>query len=978
MSDRSWVRRASFPLFCAASAAIAAVLAQAVRAQETSAARQEVQEEVLVTGSRLLRDRDFVAISPVQTIDLEEIQSSGNATLAELLNEYPQLVPDNTSVTNQSGGTGVLAANLRGLGTVRTLVLVDGRRFVPADETGLTDLATIPDMLVERVEIVTGGASAVYGSDAIAGAVNFILRDDFEGVEFGYQYGETSRGDGASHKLDFMLGANVANGRGNVTLHGSYTERDPVFFSAREFSAIPMLADGDGVLQPFNVPTIPGGHINIAPPDFDQIQGVDLIGAQATCPGPIEGLRFGDNSVPAAFCRPTDGYNFAAPNYLQRPLKRWQITALGEFSINDRIEAYSQMTYTNKENAFQMAADAVRPTSPGQETGTLLIPNADTNPLFTQPLRDFFAANTAFFDSDGDGVFTVRNIAWQVEELGPRNVAAIVDSYNLTGGLRGDFELGSDKTWSWDTFYQYSRSDVDVIQANRLSQTRVSLGLDPVFNTQGELVCRAGSVLGCVPVSIFGTDALTEEMADFLRVTAGRKDQFTRKVAGGSLAGSLFRLPAGPLAAAFGVEWRKEEFSTVPNQVLLSGEVGAQPFPVVNSGEYHISEIFAEVRVPLLQGVPAVRSLALELAGRFSDYSTVGSVTTWKTSLDWQVTDSFRVRGGVSTAIRAPNLNELFAPQTRVFDGGAADPCWEISNPTPEEQQLCIQQGVPPELADSLPQLEPGFTSLRGGNPNLNEEEADTYTLGLVYSPNPQFSVALDYFDIEIIDAITPISGPLVVQTCFDSLDINSIECQAISRRSNGQIDLVEASLLNVATRGARGLDLSTSYGMELPGYLSLPGNGASLQLTLAATKQFEQSTQVVATQPTLECAGYFSGNCSSDDVRITPELSALLRTSWSSGPAEVSAQFNYIGKLKLHSTSGPLVIESLSPRVYMDLNLGFRVGDSVRLYGGVKNVLDKDPPLIGLEAGGDSGTNVETFDPLGRRYFLGATVDFQ
>ena len=249
MNNRLFVRRAlQRALFagCVVSAVgfVPVAFAQDT-AQDTDSDR--AVEEIVVTGSRLRRDRDFVAISPVQTIGLEQIQSSGNLTLSETLNEYPQLVPDNTSVTAQSGGTGVLAANLRNLGPVRTLVLVDGRRFIPADESGLTDLAAIPDMLIDRVEIVTGGASAVYGSDAIAGAINFILRDDFEGAEVRYQYGETTENDGANHKLDLMVGANVADGRGNVTLHGSYTRRDEVFFQDRAFSAVSLLADGDGV-----------------------------------------------------------------------------------------------------------------------------------------------------------------------------------------------------------------------------------------------------------------------------------------------------------------------------------------------------------------------------------------------------------------------------------------------------------------------------------------------------------------------------------------------------------------------------------------------------------------------------------------------------------------------------------------------------------------------------------------------------------
>ena len=975
LSTRGIVRNV---LLVVAACAFSAGFVAGAQAQEAGT-EDAVLEEVIVTGSRLRRDRDFIAISPVQSIDLDWIQSTGNLTLSETLNQYPQLVPDNTSVTNQSGGTGVLAANLRNLGSVRTLVLVDGRRFIPADETGLTDLATIPDMLIERVEIVTGGASAVYGSDAIAGAVNFILRDDFEGVEARYQYGETSEGDGANYKVDLLLGSNVAGGRGNVTLHGSYTDRDLVFFQDRAFSAVSLLADGNGELQVLKLPTIPGGLINIPEPDFPLIQGVDLIGAQATCPGPVQGVRFGEGSVPAPFCRPTDGFDFPPLNYLQRPLERWQMSALGRFDINDNVEAYSQLIYTNKENAYQQAPDSVRPSSPGEERGTLLIPNADTNPMFAPVLQDFFAANQAYFDPDNDGIYTVRNVAYRAQQLGPRTFTTQADSYSFVAGLRGEFELAANP-WSWDSYYQFARSDVNIVQQNLLSQTRLDLGLDPIFDGQGDLVCRAGGVLGCVPVNFFGTDGMTPDMIDFLRVTGGRQDRFTRELAAASLTGDLFELPAGPLSSAFGIEWRREEFSTVPNDVLLSGEVGGgeNVAATLNQGDFDIFEVFGEVRIPLLRGLPAIEDLAIEAAVRFSDYSTIGSVTTWKGSIDWQVNEWARVRSGISRAIRAPNLNELFAQRTLGFDGGSFDPCWAISNPTSAERDLCLQQGVPQALVDNLPQPEPGFFSLRGGNPNLDEEEADTFTLGLVLMATETLSIAVDYFDIEIEDAISPVAGQVIVDSCFASLDINTTECQAITRLTNGQIDFVEASLLNVATRKARGVDVTADWAVdELPRFLALPGNDASLDLSLVATKQFDESTQVVATQPVIECAGFYGANCSSDGVRITPDLSWLLRGSWRSGPVDVNAQLNYIGELELHPDSTPLVIQSVSGRAYLDLNGGFRVNDNLRFFVSIQNALDKDPPVIGLEAGGDSNTNVETFDPLGRRYVLGASVEF-
>lgn len=975
MNTRLSVRRAVRQALIAGCAVSTAVYLPVASAQQAEAGADTV-EEIVVTGSRLRRARDLVAVSPVQTIGLEQIQSSGNVTLEDTLNEYPQLKPDNTSTTAQSGGTGVLSADLRGLGAVRTLVLVDGRRFVPADVTGLADLATIPDMLVERVEIVTGGASAVYGSDAIAGAVNFILKDDFEGVDLRYQYGESSRGDGASQKIDLMLGANTGDGRGNVTLLGSYTERDPVYFGDRDFSRIPTLANSDGVLEPFGVGTIPGGLIGVPSSDFGLIQGVDLFNSDGSCPGPIQGIRFGENSVPAPFCRPTDQYNYAPPNFLLRPLERWQITAIGSYEINDRVEAYSQLFYTNKENAYQMAPDAVNPTSFGEETGTLLIPNADTNPMFTQPLRDFFAANSAYFDPDNDGIYTVRNTAWQIEELGPRNVKTITDGYNLTGGLRGDFELG-DSTWSWDTFYQYSRSDVNVIQANRLSRTRLTLGLD-VEIVDGEAQCRI-DLLNCVPVAIFGTDALTGEMAEFLKVTTGRQDQFIRHLAGASLAGDLFELPAGPVSSAFGLEWRQEEFSTVPDETALSGDLGPQTPPIVNQGDFNIFEVFGEVRLPLLQNLPAVESLAFEAAVRFSDYSTIGNVTTWKGALDWQINDWARGRAGLSRAIRAPNLNELFGAPTSGFQGGV-DPCVVDNNPTDAQKELCIQQGVPAAIVDNLQVgASQGFQVASGGNLNLEEEESDTFTVGVVFTPTsfPEFTLAIDYFEIEVDEAISQVSAQALVDSCFQTLDANGPACRSITRLSSGNIERVDAPLLNIAKRRVSGIDLQANYSYELPGFLALPGNGAVLDTTFVMTNQFEDATTLLAGQPEIDCAGYYGGTCSSDGVRITPDFSGLLRASWSSGPASLRAQLNFIGDLDLAPNAFPNENGTLDSRVYMDLNGSYRFGDDIEIFGGISNVFDKQPPVLGYRAGGDASTNVQLFDPIGRQYFVGARIGF-
>ncbi len=272
-------------------------------------------EDIVVTGSRLRR-RDLVSTSPITTVSSELLQDSGHITLEDTLNNFPQLAPDNTSTTNQSGGSGVLNVNLRSLGAVRTLVLVDGRRYIPADVTGLVDLATIPDLMVDRVEIITGGASAVYGSDAVAGAINFVLKRNFEGAQAQYQFGESDRGDGISHKADVLFGVNSANGKGNITAYASYTKRDAIYAGDRSFSAQPFLADANGVFQPFGSGNIPGGLISINASQISQFTGVpDLNNASGRCNINNAGIRFGTSGQPLAFCRRLDQYNYAAPKF---------------------------------------------------------------------------------------------------------------------------------------------------------------------------------------------------------------------------------------------------------------------------------------------------------------------------------------------------------------------------------------------------------------------------------------------------------------------------------------------------------------------------------------------------------------------------------------------------------------------------------------------------------------------------------------
>jgi len=970
------------PVRCAVRRALlASAIASVVATPQVLAqdADNDAVEEIVVTGSRIIRNRDFVGVSPIATIDANHIIESGNVTLEDTLNSYPQLNPDDTSATNQSGTDGVLAGDLRGLGSVRTLVLVDGKRHIPGSVTGLVDMATIPDMLIERVEIVTGGASAVYGSDAIAGAVNFILKDDFEGVDLRYQYGDATGGDrygrdNATSKIDILLGANAENGKGNITLHASYTSRDPVFMENREFSIQPWLANSSGVLGKFGSGNIPGGKIYIPSSDFSKvtINGVDLTSAAANCTGGrIQGIKFGLGAQPSPFCRDEDQFNYAETNYIMRPLERWSISALARYDVSDRVEAYAQFFTTKKENEWQMAYLAVAPTSAGNSRGFLDLPDAVNNPVYPAPLRSFFAENASYFDADGDGTMTTVGNGRRFVEFGPRNAHILHESLGMTVGLRGEIELGSTgNVWNWDVFHQYQRSDVNLTRKGLLSQSRTSLGLDVVV-VDGVAKCRT-SLLNCVPVNVYGTDQLTSEMANFLTVVTGRTDYFTRQTMGGSFAGNIIELPGGPLGAALGFEYRDEYYQTSPDEISASGDLGGTA-PVANHGAYDLFEAFAEVRVPISSAI------SLEGAVRASEYSTMGGVFTWRGGVDFSPTDFLSFRASASRAIRAPNLDELFAPPGTSWIGGL-DPCVAVNTPTAAQKSFCVTQGVPAAQKDTLetPASE-GWTFFGGGNLNLQEEESDTHTIGIVISPPgiEGLSVSVDYWDIVISDAIAQVASQELVNNCYDTLDATNPACIAVSRDPLGNIDQVDSPLLNLATRSGNGVDLQIQYQTELSDFFAVPGYGASLDLRLVSTFHQSDATVLLQGNAPIECAGKLGGSCSANFIRATPGQRSLLSARWVSGPASVSTRVHHIGKMTAAADAYANTALPVDAQYYWDVSSNYAFNERVELFAGVNNVLNTAPPVIGYRAGGDSNTQVQLYDTVGRRYFVGATYHF-
>ena len=651
-----------------------------------------------------------------------------------------------------------------------------------------------------------------------------------------------------------------------------------------------------------------------------------------------------------------------------RPLERWQFSALGHYEIADDVEAYAQVFYTKKENEWQQAALASAPTSEGASNGTLLIPNADTNPLFSPQLQQFFADNAGYFDPDGDGVFETVGNGRRFLEFGPRNAHILHDSYGVTAGFRGDVGFG-DNTWSWDGFYQYQRSDVNQTRVGLLSRSRTTLGLDVVV-VNGEPECRV-QLLGCVPVNVYGTNTLTEDMVNFLTVTTGRADNFERQTLGASIAGQLFELPAGPVDTAFGLEWRDEQYQTVPDEISASGDLGGVP-PVNNSGEYDLWEAYAEARFPIFTG------FAVEGAVRYSDYSTIGGVTTWRGGLDWKPTEWIRGRFSISRAIRAPNLDELFAAPFQSFIGGV-DPCVVDNNPTDAIKALCLEQGVPANVVDNLQVgASQGWSEFSGGNPLLAEEEADTITVGVVLAPTfaENLSVAIDYWEIDVDSAISQASSQALVNSCFQLLNNSTPQCQSITRDQLGNIEQVNAPLLNLQTRKVSGVDLQLDYVLDMPDALSLAG-GATLDLRWVSTWQDEDSTVLLEGQPAIECAGFLGGTCSGNFIRATPDFRGLFSAAWNSGGANIRTDIEIIGDFDLAADAFPNNNVPVDTQFYWDIAGGYRFNDTIEVFAGVGNVLDEQPPLIGFRAGGDSNTQAQLYDTVGRRYFIGTTVSF-
>ncbi|MBS0332888.1 MAG: TonB-dependent receptor [Proteobacteria bacterium] len=960
--------------------------------------------EIVVTGTRI-PSPNLTSIAPVTTVGNAEIKAQGVTRIEDITNNLPQVMAGQGSmVSNASTGTATI--DLRGLGSSRTLVLIDNRRLMPGDPSDpAADLNFIPAALVERVDVLTGGASATYGADAVAGVVNFIMLKNFEGVRIdaqysGYQhdnnngaiqsvlksaaagasdpsqykYPTGSIWNGEGSEVSLVLGVNAPDGKGNITAYAAYRQNNPVLEGTRDFSSCTLFSGstfanagcgGSGTAFPARV----GGFV-VDPTTFNTFR-------------PRTGA---------------DVFNYGPQNFFMRPDERYNLGAFAHYQITPWAEAYMDAMFMDDRSTAQIA-------SGGIFAGTFNINCA--NPLLTsQEANALLSTTGASCAANPGGTFTgtvARRL--QPAEAGGRITDLRHTDYRIVIGLRGD--LG--KNWNYDGYMQYGSVQFSQEQTGNFNLTRIQQALNVVQTPTGP-ACAPGADAGCVPLNIFSSQYISPAALKFLDATSFAQGNTNERVVSLAFTGKLgdygLKSPYASegVGVAMGGEYRREHLDSVADFLstngLVDGNGGANP-PV--NGGYDVYELFGEARIPLVSDMPYAKDLSLELGYRFSDYSSIGDTNTYKVSGEWEIIDGLRLRAGYNRAVRAPNVIELFAPQNVVLDG-TADPCAGLAaNAAANAAKIATCAKAFNLTTAQVLAIEPNsasqYNGQEGGNPNLKPEISDTYTVGAVVRPAflPGLSFSVDYFNIKVDQFISRIGENLILNQCLSTL---SPTFCGLVHRSPGNNSLwldptgyVQDTTLNTGSLKTSGIDLNADYRTDLSS-IGLGENG-SVAVSFVGTWLNDLTTQPLPGGGEYNCKGMYGTTCGAPAPEWRHKMRVTWNTPWSYGDwfksLSLSAQWRYYGKVTLDAySSNPLLNSpglqyetdrSFAAQNYIDLTANFTVHGNLNFRVGVNNVFDKDPPLVGSSncpAGPCNGnTYAQTYDSLGRYVFVGLTADF-
>lgn len=932
-------------------AILAATAASAYTAPAVIAAEEEEaqEERIIVTGSRIRRT-EFASESPVTVMTAEQFELSGVVNTEDLLNTLPQTVPG-LDRTSNNPGNGLATVNLRGLGSNRTLILINGSRALPATQGGTVDINSIPTSMIERVEVLTGGASAVYGSDAVAGVVNFILKDDFEGVQVNMGYQQAKEGDGAQFTTDFTLGGNFDGGKGNITFNMSMTSRDQVLQGDRDFA---VFAQTDTTDANGNVTLINGGSSGV--PGTSIFSGAlsqfPSFGGVFAEDGSFGEFRTGGSD--------NDFYNYAPVNYLQVPQERQQSTVRGHYEWADGHEVYGRAMFTRSVVDNQLAPTPIFQTS----TFTL-----DGSPFISagsqQLLSDAFGDGV---DSDGDGIADTATafLRRRLLEVGPRFANQQRTSYQFKWGAKGDI---GDTNFYYDTYYQQGELSIANTQLGNVNRGRFSqaLLLDLDADPAGG-VCQNtsanGSTIGCAPINIFGQGNISAAGAAFINTAVATVAEVTQQVFSASVGGDSeewFELPGGAIAFNVGTEYIENTGDFRPSQDVAASTIAGFNGSPPTGGEYDVTSYFGEFKLPIID------DLDVSLAYRTSDFSTIGTVSNLKAAVTYQPIDMVFLRASYNTAIRAPSLAELFSPVSEGFPG-SSDPC--SANATVQNaaiSAICVATGAPANVifTPALNLAAGQVRALSGGNELLTEEEATTTTFGVVLTPMDNFSVSVDYFNIEIEDQIAGFGGGAnqILQRCYDATDslggVGSPFCNAVNRRADGTIDFVAAGTQNVAISNLKGYDIIANYNMELA--------GGRLDIDYLATITDENSFQAFVGDPNIiECAGFFGNTCGTPQ----PEYKSRTAIKWTNDDFRVQLLWRHIGESSDDDSGTNFAREELSAMDYFDVSGTYTIDEHLSVTGGIRNIGDVEPPIGGGNIE-QANTFPSVYDVFGTTYFV-------
>lgn len=962
---------------------------------------QDVDEEeaIVVTGTRITVP-GVESASPIVTVGAEEIALMQEPEAERILRTLPSVVPaDGQNVNN--GSQGVATVNLRGLGAQRNLIMMDGRRLVPFGSTGTVDTQQIPAALIERVDVITGGASAVYGSDAISGAINFITRDDFEGVEFDYNRSITGEGDGEINSAALTLGANLTDGRGNVAVSMNYSERVGVTLGARPLGQLGIVTeDGSGYAE-FLAGNPP------APPADPLCQAEGAVGAGgSTTTSPTRVAIPGSPALANAGLQQfrTDGslgancsvFNFNPYNYYQTPQERFGATAVATYEISPNVEAYGRVILANTLVSQQVAPSGI--------FGDTMYVNMD-NPLIDAGVRAAMigaaqaeVGNTIvdgvnWQDNDSSGTVTAADdlllsIRRRTTEFGPRSSTFNTDTFQIGAGLRG--EIG-ESGWDYDLYFSHGRVNTTQVLAGYSNVSHIA---DQVLTTDG-VTCRDTSDPSCVPLNLFGPTITDSAAIAYGSATALLRNLTQQTIFSATSAGELpgLRSPwaASNVGVSAGYEYRWESAESIPDECLklqptsCLGGAGGVTLPL--AGEYDVHELFAEAIIPIVEDQMFARSLNFELGYRRSDYSLSGVNETYKYGVNWEPIDNLRFRAMRQRAARAPNVNEQFSPIGTGLANATVDPCSSANAaafPDPVLQARCESTGMTAGqvgvVADGV--IAGQVNAYFGTDPNAlpAPEIADTTTIGFVWSPrvnglinNPVLS--LDWYDIEIEDTISTFGAQEVLDGCYER-GISSL-CNAIVR-VNGELGLPGAGVqlynTNLLSAHNEGVELGLRFDVDL-------GGAGSLDVSFNGNHYLSQDTQSATLLDPIVCLGAYGNQCGNPQ----PENRFVQRTTWEVGDFRFSYLWRFVGETQIEEAQQGVAtfdqFEQIDAYNYFDLSAGWNASEHFRFSASVRNVTEEEPPVVGNEAGTTSTNSGNTFpsvyDTLGRVFVLGFNASF-